>query len=150
MLMLETGDKNYIFKLVLSLMNLIFMILCILVKSHQMKAMSRRIKIKNKKISKSFILHIQALNLYQIHHRLYHHLILVRIILNYKLINTFIMESVTMISKILLFIEINNKLAKFFVKKVIKFQLYFHLFNKRMTLLRSPYSHLTQRLQKIW
>ena len=68
MLMLEIGDKNYIFKLVLSLMNLIFMTLCILVKSHQMRAVSRRIKIKNKKINKSFIPHIQALNLFQIHH----------------------------------------------------------------------------------
>jgi hypothetical protein len=150
MLMLEIGDKNYIFKLVLSLMNLIFMTLCILVKSHQMRAASRRIKIKNKKINKSFIPHIQALNLFQIHHLLYHHLILVIIILNYKLINTFIMGYAIMISKILLFIEINNKSAKFFAKKVIKFRLYFHLFNKKMTLLQSLYSHLTQRLQKIW
>ena len=47
MLMLEIGDKNYIFKLVLSLMNLIFMIQYILVKNHQMMVMSHRIKIKN-------------------------------------------------------------------------------------------------------
>lgn len=129
-------------------MNLIFMILCILVKSHQMKAMSH--KIKNKKINKSFIPHIQALSLFQIRRLLCHHQTLVRLILNYKSINTFIMEYAIMISKILLFIEINNKLAKFFVKKVIKFQLYYPPSNKRTTLLRSPHSHLTLWLRKIW
>ena len=139
MLMLEIGDRNYTFKIVLSPKNLIFMILFLLVKSHQIRVISRNIK----KINRTFILPIQALNHFQIHRLLCHHPILVKIIRSYKSINIYIMEYAIMVLGVLLFIEINNKLAKFFHKKVIKFQLYFHLYNKRTILLLSLYLQLT-------
>ena len=70
-------------------MNSIFMILYIQVKNHQMKVIHHEIKIKNRKINKSYIPHIQAQNQFQILLLLYLHQILVKRILNYKLINLF-------------------------------------------------------------